>query len=66
MDDRVAYTNFWPDEDEVVRQAQFRITFEQVQGNASEPESEQFLSFAARADGVPITEIVANLTKPLG
>lgn len=49
LDDRVAYTNFWPDEDEVVRQAQFRITFEQVQGNASEPESEQFLSFAARA-----------------
>ena len=24
------------------------------------------LSFAARADGVPITEIVANLTKQLG
>jgi len=48
MDDRVAYTNFWPDEDEVVRHAQYRITFEQVQRDLPEPDSERFLSFAAR------------------
>ncbi len=47
-DDRVAYSNFWPDEDEVVRRAQYRITFEQVQGDFPEPESERFLSFAAQ------------------
>ncbi|MEY2562332.1 MAG: adenylate cyclase [Verrucomicrobiota bacterium] len=48
IDDRVAYTNFWPDEDDVVRRAQYRVTFEEVQGNKSQPESEQFLSLAAR------------------
>ncbi|MDP9005039.1 MAG: CHASE2 domain-containing protein, partial [Verrucomicrobiota bacterium] len=48
IDDRVAYTNFWPDEDDVVRRAQYRVTFEEVQGNKSFPESEQFLSLAAR------------------
>ena len=59
-DDRVAYSNFWPDEDEVVRRAQYRVTFEQVQGKSPEPDSELFLSFAAqalhkagRADAVP-------------
>ncbi len=49
MDDRVAYTNFWPDEDDVVRRAQFRVTFEQVQGLTPAPESERFLSLGARA-----------------
>ncbi|MDQ6621920.1 MAG: adenylate/guanylate cyclase domain-containing protein [Verrucomicrobiota bacterium] len=49
MDDRVAYTNFWPDEDDVVRRAQFRITFEQVQGVPLSPDSEEFLSLGARA-----------------
>ena len=49
VDDRVAYSNFWPDEDEVVRRAQYRITFEQVQGKPPEPDSERFLSFAAQA-----------------
>jgi len=48
-DDRVAYSNFWPDEDDVVRHVQYRITFEQVQGDSPEPNSERFLSFAARA-----------------
>lgn len=49
MDDRVAYTNFWPDEDDVVRRAQFRVTFEQVQGERPTVQSEQFLSLGARA-----------------
>ncbi len=59
-DDRVAFSNFWPDEDDVVRRAQYRVTFEQVQGNLPEPDSERFLSFGAqvlvkagRADAVP-------------
>lgn len=49
MDDRVAYTNFWPDADDVVRNAQYRVTFEQVKGSAPEPSSERFVSLAARA-----------------
>jgi adenylate cyclase len=48
MDDRVAYTNFWPDEDEVVRRAQYRVTFEQVQGSLPQAQSEQYLSLGAR------------------
>src|SRR5690348_8312296 len=48
MDDRVAFSNFWPDEDEVVRAAFYRITFEQVRGEAPAPGSERFLSFAAQ------------------
>ena len=48
MDDRVAYTNFWPDEDDVVRRAQFRVTFEQVEGLLPRVKSEQFLSLGAR------------------
>jgi adenylate cyclase len=48
-DDRVAFTNFWPDSDDVVRQAQYRVTFEQVEGNAPRPDSERFLSMAAEA-----------------
>ena len=49
MDDRVAYTNFWPDNDEIVRQAQYQLTFEQVEGQLPQPESERFLSLAAEA-----------------
>ncbi|MEO8044912.1 MAG: adenylate/guanylate cyclase domain-containing protein [Spartobacteria bacterium] len=49
MDDRVAYSNFWPDEDDVVRHAQYRITFEQAQGDLPEADSERYLSFAALA-----------------
>ncbi|MGI8430885.1 MAG: CHASE2 domain-containing protein [Chthoniobacterales bacterium] len=59
-DDRVAYSNFWPDEDDVVRHAQYRITFEQVEGKPSAPDSERFLSFGAQvlrksghADAIP-------------
>jgi adenylate cyclase len=49
MDPRVAYTNFWPDEDDVVRRAQYRVTFDQVQGSPPEVDSERFFSLAARA-----------------
>jgi adenylate cyclase len=49
MDDRVGYTNFWPDDDDVVRRAQFRVTFEQVQGEPFRGDSEQFVSLGARA-----------------
>jgi adenylate cyclase len=49
MDDRVAYTNFWPDGDDVVRRAQFRVTFEEVQGLSPAAQSERFLSLGARA-----------------
>ena len=49
MDDRVAFTNFWPDPDDIVRQAQYRVTFEQVGSEPPKPDSERFLSVAARA-----------------
>ncbi|MGH8095130.1 MAG: CHASE2 domain-containing protein [Chthoniobacterales bacterium] len=48
IDDRVGFSNFWPDEDEVVRRAQYRVTFEQVRGDLPAPESERYLSFAAQ------------------
>jgi adenylate cyclase len=48
MDDRVAYTNFWPDTDDVVRRAQYRVTFEQLQRVTPTADSEQFLSLVAR------------------
>ena len=48
MDDRVGYTNFWPDEDDVVRRAQYSVTFEQVRGEAPTPSSERFLSLDGR------------------
>ncbi len=47
MDGRVACTNFWPDDDEVVRRAQYRVTSEQVWDIAPKPGSERFLSLAA-------------------
>jgi len=47
-DDRIGFSNFWPDEDDVVRHAQYRLTFEQVRGDLPRPESERFLSFASR------------------
>lgn len=48
MDDRVAFVNFWPDADDVVRSAQFRVTSELVEGSAPLHGSEIFLSLAAR------------------
>ena len=47
MDDRVADVNFFPDEDDVVRRAHFRLTFLQVNGNEAE-DTEEFLSLAGR------------------
>jgi adenylate cyclase len=49
MDPRVGYTNFWPDEDEVVRRAQYRVTFEQVEGAAPQPDTERYMSLMGRA-----------------
>ena len=48
-DDRLGYTNFWSDPDGVVRRAQYRITFDQVEGLQPAPDAEQFVSLAARA-----------------
>jgi adenylate cyclase len=49
MDDRVAYTNFWPDDDEIVRTAQFRVTLEQLERRRPSEQNERFLSLGARA-----------------
>ncbi len=48
IDDRIGFTNFWPDEDEVVRRAQYRVTLEQVESGNPQSDSELFLSLAAR------------------
>ena len=48
IDERIGFTNFWPDEDEVVRRAQYRVTLEQVDGSNPQGDSELFLSLAAR------------------
>lgn len=48
-DARIGFTNFWADEDDVVRRAQFRVTFEQVRNLKFKSDSEQFLSVAAGA-----------------
>ncbi len=48
-DDRVAFTNFWPDDDEVVRRARYSMTFEEAEGKMSRPGSERFLSLSATA-----------------
>ncbi len=48
--DQVGFVNFWPEIDEIVRGAQYRVTFEQVNGDfLPESGSEQFVSLAARA-----------------
>jgi adenylate cyclase len=47
MDNRIGYTNFWADDDDVVRSARYRVTFEQVRQMQLKPGSEQFLSLAA-------------------
>jgi len=49
MDDRVGFTNFWPDTDDVVRRAQYQVTFEQIEGNNPSPTAEKFISLAAHA-----------------
>ena len=48
-DDRVAFTNFWPDDDEVVRRARYSMTFEEADGKPRRPDSLPFLSLSAAA-----------------
>jgi adenylate cyclase len=50
LDARVAFVNFWPDAtDEVIRRARFRLTVESLAGYRPNPDSEIFVSLAARA-----------------
>ncbi|MEA3187613.1 MAG: adenylate cyclase [Chthoniobacter sp.] len=50
IDDRVGFVNYWPDADDIVRSAQFAVTFEQVNGEfAATSDSERYLSLTARA-----------------
>ena len=62
LDDRIAYVNFWPDQDEVVRRANYRVTASEVYGDLPYPGEEVIDSLAARAlkksghgDSVPQT-----------
>lgn len=48
-DSRVGFVNFWPDSDDVIRDAQYRVTFEQVNGGFTPTaESEVYTSLVAR------------------
>ena len=49
IDDRVAFVNFWPDPDGVVRRAHYHVTEPDVFGGTPEPDEELFDSFAAKA-----------------
>jgi adenylate cyclase len=49
LDDRVAFVNFWPDLDEVIRHARYHITATKVFGDAPVPDEEVFDSLAAKA-----------------
>jgi adenylate cyclase len=49
MDDRVAFVNFFTDDDEAIRRVRFRVTFEQLRGLPPEPGAEEFVSLGARA-----------------
>ena len=49
IDDRVGFTNFWADQDGIVRRAQYRVTFDLIRGTNSRAGSERFLSLAAGA-----------------
>jgi len=48
-DDRVGFTNFWPDDDEVVRRARYSMAFEEADGEVPRENSERFLSLSAAA-----------------
>jgi adenylate cyclase len=48
-DDRIGFTNFWADDDEVVRRAQYRVTFDQIRGTINNHVSERFVSLAGGA-----------------
>lgn len=48
IDSRVGFANFWPDEDSVIRRAQYRVTFNQIRNTpGSESGAERFLSLGA-------------------
>lgn len=49
IDSRIGFTNFWADDDDVIRRARFHVTFEQVRGTAMRPGSERFSSLVAVA-----------------
>jgi CHASE2 domain-containing sensor protein len=49
INNRIGYTNFWADDDDVVRRGRFHATFEQVRKTALRPGSEEFSSLAAVA-----------------
>ena len=48
-DDRVGYTNFWADDDDVVRRAQYRVTLDQIRRTQFSADSERFVSIAGEA-----------------
>ncbi len=48
MDDRVAYVNFWPDTDGVIRRSHFRVTAAEVFNSRPEQDEEVFDSLAAK------------------
>lgn len=47
IDRRVGFTNFWADDDDVVRCARFQVTFAQLRGDLHSPDPEEFSSLAA-------------------
>jgi adenylate cyclase len=49
IDKRIGFTNFWADEDDVVRCARYHVTFEQVRATKIRPNSERFASLATIA-----------------
>jgi adenylate cyclase len=49
IDNRIGFTNFWADDDDVIRRARFHVTFDQVRGTPTRPGSENFSSLAAIA-----------------
>jgi len=49
VDDRIAFVNFWPDTDSVIRHAVYRTTVAEVYDSTPAPDEEVFDSFAAKA-----------------
>ncbi|MEO6787003.1 MAG: adenylate/guanylate cyclase domain-containing protein [Chthoniobacteraceae bacterium] len=49
LDDRIAFVNFWPDLDGVVRRAHYGVTISEVFGDTPQPGEEIIGSLAARA-----------------
>jgi adenylate cyclase len=49
IDNRIGFTNFWADEDDVVRRARYHATLDQIRGLPERPNSERLSSLAAIA-----------------